>query len=81
MTPQQKIQETIKHFVAMKTAIGVDKKWLNKTIARLEEAEAFAAKIVLPGSLAANEPSTTGIECICPAGAVDTNCPKHGGSQ
>jgi hypothetical protein len=45
----------------------------NKTIARLEEAELWSTQIVHSPT----EPQTD-VKCICPAGAIDAQCPVHG---
>lgn len=69
----------------MRSAPGVNKQWANKTIARLEEAEVFAGKIIegrVNGVPTGQTPVTgSGIgqqACTCPPGAVDNDCPVHG---
>lgn len=75
-----------------KKASGVDQKWANKTIARLEEAQLFSEKMftgrvlgvpVSPSPMRGT-PAGTGnpnqhVACVCPTGAVDKDCPVHGG--
>lgn len=59
----------------LKKAIGVDKKALNKTIARLEEAELWATRINtgrVDGAAAGRD------ECTCSPGVRDGGCPVHG---
>lgn len=57
----------------MKNAYGIDKKWLNKTIARLEEAQLFATQLLDKSSNAVS----TGSPCSCLPGATDKSCPVH----
>jgi hypothetical protein len=68
----------------LKQRPGVDKKALNKTIARLEEAELWAGKIWSPGHITGpaprqqingSEQGETPEGCICPRGAVYSGCP------
>lgn len=84
MNLTQKIEELITLAEGMKTAVGVNKKYLNKCVDRLLDASLYSEKIVLPGSLAdrANEYiQTSNIEgCICPMGARSADCPVHGGA-
>lgn len=78
----------------LRKAEGVDKKWLNKAIARLEEALIFAGVVyrVLPGNsdIAITKGELDGYvedfnkaaNCTCPmAGVLDTACPVHGGNR
>lgn len=68
----------------MRNNPGVNKKALNKTIARLEEAELWAGQIQ-PGKIdgvpdGAPKPftgSTQVDKCTCPEGAVAADCPVH----
>lgn len=61
---------------------AVDKKWLNKIVARLEEVEVFAVKLYKPSSL--NNPAnfdslaSSAPACTCLPGMKDTTCPVHG---
>lgn len=71
------IRSVIAQAEATKKAEGVNKKALNKTIARLEEAELWSKEIVLQGSLSATEPANSGA-CKCLPGVVDMTCPVHG---
>lgn len=68
---------------SLKNNPAVDKKWLNKITARLEEVEAFTAKLYKStsinnpanfDSLAASAPG-----CTCPPGVKAADCPIHGG--
>lgn len=82
------ISEAIARAEELRKGGGVDKKAMNKVIARLEEAWLWSQHIAKSDSLddAANMASltqtapTTNI-CLCPLGAIDTNCPIHGGKQ
>jgi hypothetical protein len=62
----------------MKTDPNVDKKALNKTIARLEEARLWA-KELQSGKVEGQrniDDITDGL-CNCPPGALSSNCPVH----
>lgn len=79
-TPQQIVKEAIDKLTAMKKAVGVDPKWMNRTLSHLDNAWSTSHHIVRSGSLAdtpeAIAPSET---CSCPFdGIVDENCPIHG---
>lgn len=75
------IQDSLLKAGSLKGVAGIDIKWLNKTIARLEEAQVFAAKATGAGfhqiavPLNDSEPKAN---CTCPNGAVDRFCPVHG---
>lgn len=72
---------------------NVNKQWLNKTIARLEEAEVFSTKVFDGRVLGIPTPDGTQVNpmpihgsvppvgCTCPEGAVDSLCPIHGDHQ
>jgi hypothetical protein len=80
-TPQQVIEEAISKLNAMKKAVGVDPKWMNRTLSHLDNAWSTAHHIVRAGSLADTpEASSASSEsCTCPfAGTVDSACPIHG---
>lgn len=68
---------------SLKNDPGVDKKWLNKITARLEEVETFTVRLYKPDSLnnPANMDSLAGQAptCTCPPGVRDSQCPVHGG--
>jgi len=82
MLPSQIIQEAIEKIETIKKskAIGVDPKWMNRTLSHLDNAFASSKLIVRTGSLADTpEASVQGNEmCICPQGAEDKTCPIHG---
>lgn len=73
----------------IKTDKTIMQPWRNKAVARMQEAQAF----IRMGQTSTNRPdspnrvdaagvATTGdmpIACTCPHGAVDSNCPIHGG--
>jgi hypothetical protein len=77
------INDLITMYTAMKDEPGVNKKAINKTIARLEEARLWA-KEIQPGKVT-GVPATQSIKgstdqtnCTCPPGVVDhVNCPVH----
>lgn len=71
------IQDLITVANEMKNAAGVDKKWINKTIARLEEAQLFATKIIVAGSLASMPEAQSTTPCACVTGAIAASCPIH----
>lgn len=79
-----KLTDDIKNLMeqaeGLKKAVGVNKKALNKVIARLEEAWLWSKEVVLEGSLAASEPPVENRNeaCICPVGTRDMACPVHG---
>lgn len=79
MQPSQIIKEAYDKIAAMKKAVGVDPKWMNRTLSHLDNAYASSILIIRNGSLAdtpeASVPSGT---CTCPTGAVDSTCPVHG---
>lgn len=70
----------------MKSDPNIDKKALNKTLARLEEAQLWS-KELLKGHVVGDRnsldqtapaPESSYGKCTCPEGAVDTvNCPVH----
>lgn len=79
--PQQIVQEAIDKMTAIKQskAIGVDPKWMNRTLSHLDNAYASSTLIVRAGSLA-DTPEAKDVserDCICPPGAVDKDCPVH----
>lgn len=66
---------------------NVNKLWLNKTIARLEEAQVFSEKVydgrvlgipTADGSRVNSMPINGSRACTCPEGAIDSNCSVHG---
>lgn len=69
---------------SLKADQAVDKKWLNKVVARLEEVEAFIPKLYKSNSL--NNPANMdslsatapAVGCTCPPGVRDSQCPIHG---
>jgi hypothetical protein len=85
MNLTQSINELVIQAEAMKKAVGVNKKYLNKTIDRLTDAWLYSQHIVLPGSLGdrpeAQAPTQQRPGCICPAGAIDSDCPVHGSNK
>lgn len=61
----------------LKADPGVDKRWLNKVVSRLQEVQLFATQ--LRGG--ASEAKTTALDlpCSCPMpGVIDINCSIHG---
>lgn len=77
------ITDLVVMYTTMKNEPGVNKKAINKTIARLEEAELWA-KQIQPGRVNGVPPSSGAIhgaatdQCTCPPGVVDNvNCPVH----
>lgn len=76
------IETLIKKAEAMKPAVGVNKKYLNKCIDRLTDASLYSEKIIMEGSLAAQPQAFHGVmaeqACICLEGAIDADCPMHG---
>lgn len=79
MTPQQIIKEAYDKIAAMKKAVGVDPKWMNRTLSHLDNAYAAAGLIIHPGTLADTpEAEKANTACICPPGALDKTCPMHG---
>lgn len=79
MNPSQIIQQAIDQISAMKKAVGVDPKWMNRTLSHLDNAYASSKLIIRDGSLAATpEASANSETCICPHGAEDSSCPVHG---
>jgi hypothetical protein len=78
-TPQQIIQEAIDKISSMKKAVGVDPKWMNRTLSHLDNAFASSKLIIREGSLADSPEAQVHSEtCSCPTGAVDRTCPVHG---
>lgn len=90
MLPQQ-IQELIALAKQQRGVPGVNKQWLNKTIARLEEAEIFSSRVFSGRVLGIPTPDGSQVNpevlnrskgpvrgCTCPEGAVDTTCSAHG---
>ena len=80
-TPQQIVQEAIDKLDAIKKskAVGVDPKWMNRTLSHLDNAYASSTLIVRAGSLADTPEATVQHDCSCPfPGTVDSNCPVHG---
>lgn len=79
------INDLIVAFTEMRKQPGLDKKSINKTIGRLEEAALWSKEIVTPAlagdriSLDSTAPSPTGI-CTCPHGTLSKACPAHGGN-
>ncbi len=67
----------------MKQQPSVNKKALNKTIARLEEAELWATKLTsgkvngVPNQTAPIQGSQSANQCTCPDGAIAKDCSIH----
>lgn len=88
MDPAAQIRGIITALKQQSKSPQADKKWLNKTIARLEEAELFASKIYdgrvlgipTPDGTVVNPVPTAAGVCICPSGVVNQKCPIHGSS-
>lgn len=85
----QAIEQAIAKANNLKTNPSANKKFLNKTIARLEDAWLYSQHLAKDevkfdraslDSLAppANMTAQT-LDCICPDGAIDDRCPVHGG--
>lgn len=86
------ISDLITVATEMKKQPSSDKKALNKTIARLEEAALWAKQInqgnmngvVSPQSIdGVHQPVSANnnnqhVGCTCPEGAIDSQCPVHG---
>lgn len=67
------IGDLITAFNEMRKQPGLNKKAINKTIARLEEAQLWSQQITN------TELAAQAAACTCPApGALDPNCPVHG---
>jgi hypothetical protein len=79
-TPQDIIKEAQDKLIAMKKAVGVDPKWMNRTLSHLDNAWSTAHHIVRAGSLADTpEASANSETCTCPfPNTVDKACPIHG---
>lgn len=84
MQPAAELRALIGKFKGLSKHPDVDKKWLNKITARLEEVEAFTGRLFRSGtlsdpnylaSLADGAPS---VDCTCPPGVRDNDCPVHG---
>lgn len=63
----------------MRNAPGMDKKWLNKTISRLEDAQVFATLAIeqRQGSERYSFDPNSTADCNCVPGAVSATCPIH----
>lgn len=77
MNPSQIIKEAYDKVAAVKGSVGVDPKWLNRTLSHLDNAYASSTLIVRKGSLADSPDAQNDGTCICPPGAVDSTCPVH----
>ncbi len=86
MDQSNHITDLIVMYTTMRSQPGVDKKAINKTIARLEEAELWSKQINnnrlngVPGNSAAVQGDDTkrAAGCSCPSlGVVDSDCPIH----
>jgi hypothetical protein len=82
-TPEAIIKRAIEDISGIKGKVGVDPKWLNRTLSHLDNAFASSTLIIRAGSLADTpEASTTAPSgaCICPpfSDIVDAACPVHG---
>lgn len=82
------ITDLITMYTTMREVPGANKKAINKTIAKLEEARLWAKEIqpakvngVPPTSQSIHgsvDPTAIPTACTCPDGAIDTvNCPVH----
>lgn len=84
MNPPQIIQEAIDKLTAYKksigTGVGIDAKWLNRTMSHLDNAWSSAHHIVRAGSLS-DQAQQHESDCICLPGAIDSNCPVHKGQK
>ncbi len=84
MNPSQIITEAIEKLTAIKksSSVGVDPKWMNRTLSHLDNAYASSKLIVRAGSLADTPEANTvqsKQDCTCPfPDVVDENCPVHG---
>lgn len=78
MNLTEQIQNLITEAETMKSAVGVNKKYINKTIDRLTDAWLYSQQLIVPGSLADRPEAQSNGVCICPLGAVDKTCPIHG---
>lgn len=79
MNPSQIIKQAYDQVAAIKGSVGVDPKWLNRTLSHLDNAFASSTLIVRSGSLADTPEAKLSNDktCICPSGAVDSSCPIH----
>lgn len=77
------ITDLITMYTAMRNEPGVNKKAINKTVARLEEAELWS-KQIQPGRINGVPPTSQAVhgaaeaQCTCRPGVIDkVNCPVH----
>lgn len=82
--PQQvgaHIQAAIAAARSLRSDPAISKKWLNKTVARLEEAGVFSTQLYKPevASLLNDPAAEPG--CTCPPGVRAADCPVHGGNK
>lgn len=83
MNPSQIITEAIEKMTAIKksASVGVDPKWMNRTLSHLDNAYASSKLVIRTGSLA-DTPEANSVltqDCTCPfPEVVDENCPVHG---
>lgn len=85
----QEITQAISQVIALannlKTNPNTNKKFLNKTISRLEDAWLVSQHLDKnsfvdshpAGNLAPAQAPFNTLHCICPDGALDSNCPVH----
>ena len=75
---QPALQDLIVDISELKADPTVDKKALNKTIARLEEAMLWSGLLVKPSPNEPGQLNGNARKCSCPEGAVDNiNCQVH----
>ena len=82
-SPQEIIKSAIAQIEEIKKskAVGVDPKWMNRTLSHLDNAYAASTLIVRAGSLADSPEAQSAMlrDCTCPfPDTVDENCPVHG---
>ena len=71
--------EEISSIIAVvKTDKAIRQPWRNKSVARLEEVQAFIRMGLNISNLKPPEDEPIDLECICPEGGVRTTCPVHG---
>lgn len=75
-----RIQDLITAFTEAKKQPGYNKKAINKTVARLEEAMLWSKEVITPGQAGDRislDKTAPAVGCICKPGMTDKNCPVH----
>lgn len=85
MNLTQQIQALIEQAEQARTSVGVNKKYLNKTIDRLTDAWLYSQQLTIAGSIGSKAPIQDVITdsdlCSCVQGAIDKGCIIHGGTN